>query len=428
MENSDESSAGAARLVAASYGDPPVIKPPFYRKWGIKQRARYATQVGVNWFGEVKKSIGELGVSAVWVRGIEQRSRQPLSLYYFGIGANRDYLLSCLYSEYTLDPVGKEMHVWAAASVLHRVPPEADLVVAELPWPYHFSVRPRGWIEIPGWVGQRLALGKDWASVVSGFRRNARASDLRKIRKFGLTYQLSSSGADAEHFYEHMYLPYLNRRFDQLAYLEPRGRIVHFATKGRLLQVVRDSRVIAAVILVDWGRRLLFLWVGVEDAVSAAEADGAFSALYYYGIRYAYEQGFDQIDLSGTRPRLNDGVYRFKRKWGAAVSDSFSLDRVLLRPQRFSPAVVGALAANPWIVRKGRHLVGKLVVDDGLLDQPALEKLIADNTAAGLARLHVLAAGGAASSLGSWAKGACPGLILTDLTRESDPIACYCGI
>ena len=70
--------------------------------------------------------------------------------------------------------------------------------------------------------------------------------------------------------------------------------------------------------------------------------DAALSGLYFYTIRYAHAQGYRDLDLSYTAPLLNDGVYRYKRKWGAAVHDEWTIDELLLRPLNLAPGVVAA--------------------------------------------------------------------------------------
>ncbi len=372
--------------------------------------------------------LASINARTVVVKGIERHSLQSLCFYYFGTGNNLDYLLDRIFLDRKLDVLADGLRAWSAPSALERIPPEADLAVADLPWPYYLRIRGDRFVEIPAWVEQQVVLGGTWASVLSGFRRRTRANDLRMIRTRGLTARFTSSEDDARHFYEHMYLPYIEQRFGDLAFSEPLDKVVRYATTaGRLLQIIRESRVVAAAVLVDAGRTLRCLWVGVKRSLSVKDVEGAVGALYYYPIRYGYEQGFDEIYFGYSRPVLNDGAYRSKRKWGATVSDAERHHRFLLLPRRLSPGVIGTLAGTAWLVSKNGHLVGKLLVDGGPIEQAALETLVANNSAAGIERLHVLATGGFTSEAADWASDEGRALTLTDLTTVTDPIATYCG-
>lgn len=412
-------------------GDPPATKPALRQgqidKGLAESKIRSARLVSRD-IRNYWQSIAKIDARAVLVTGTERHSHQPLALYYFGTGDNLDYLLHRFFREHELNPVADGLHAWSARSFLQRMPSEADLAVADLPWPYHVPVRRGRCVEIPPWVEQKLILGGTWDSVMNGFRRKTRANDLRVIRKYGLTGRFSSKEEDASYFYEHMYRPYIERRFGHLAFSESRDRIIKYATTaGRLLQIIRDSRVIAAAVLCAADRRLLCYWVGVERSLSAEEAGAAVSALYYYPIRFGYEQGFDEIYFGFSRPLLNDGGYRAKRKWGATVYDTGSLQRLLLWPRRFSTGMVGILAGNPWLVSTNGGLVGKLLVEGGTLERAELERLVTSNSAAGIDRLHVLATGGVTSEAAGWAGDEGLALTLTDLTTVTDPIASYCG-
>ena len=46
------------------------------------------------------------------------------------------------------------------------------------------------------------------------------------------------------------------------------------------------------------------------------------SALIYLFICWAKKQGFNTIHFGLTRPFLNDGSLRFKRKWGIAIKEN----------------------------------------------------------------------------------------------------------
>src|SRR5690606_31913556 len=97
----------------------------------------------------------------------------------------------------------------------------------------------RNKILMPGWVIQRLSLAGSWDDVVARFRKNTRATDLRKIRKYQFDFGTTSESCALQTFYDEMYLPYTRRRFGGVAEIVPFERVCAAGSgRGRLLQVI----------------------------------------------------------------------------------------------------------------------------------------------------------------------------------------------
>jgi hypothetical protein len=376
---------------------------------------------------ELASSAARHQAKAVLLVGTEKHTRQPVTTGYFGSGENLRYVSELLYDDVELAEEKPGLKSWQASGWLRRHAERADLLVADLPWPYQKALRRARFIEVPTWVQQKLPLAGSWDGVLARFRKNTKSTDLRKIRKYQLDYRTTSEPSEVERFYDWMYLPYIQRRFGDLADIEPRGRIVYCGSTGTLLQVVRDHQVVAAVVLLEWEKCLNFLWVGVPEGLSAEMSEGAFSALYYYSIRYGHERGCHEIDLSGTRPLLNDGVFRYKRKWGASVHDGWSRDALSLRPQRFTPGVCSFLANHPWIVRQGDGLSGKVVFQQGALSVEAVDRCVETYSCAGLVSLQLFSFDGVDDQARRWvADHPDHPVKLIDLSQTADPVQAFC--
>lgn len=132
-----------------------------------------------------------------------------------------------------------------------------------------------------------------------------------------------------------------------------------------IIEILREDTVIAAGILIDNNGSLESLWLGIPADLEPPMYDGAFSALYYYAVRIAYDSGCRQVDCLTNRPTLNDGVLRYKRKWGAMFSGCDAMDGLIsLKPMREHPAVMAFLRHNPLISLVDGGLVAKLLLDE----------------------------------------------------------------
>jgi hypothetical protein len=374
---------------------------------------------------EFLESAVERHAGALVYAGIEKHSGKPLRVFYFGSVNHLAWVRDSAFASCTLESERLRIPVWHAQREIALAAAGVDVVVADLPWPWQRQLRGRGFIEVPAWVNQRLALPEQWRDVFPRLRRSARGEDLRAIRKNGLTYRLVRNENAIRRFYEEMYVPHLTRRFGEAAYIEPEWKIRYCVEQGTLMEILRGEEVVAAQVL--WGSRgsLHFLWAGTKGREFGNETRGTFPALYYYGIVHAFENGFDEADYCGSRPVLADGIFQMKRRWGASVFDGWSRDTLFIRARSLSGPALEFLVRNPLVERKDGGLAGKVLVAGaaGPEDVERMRQVYASDGIREIA-LHSLAAPLPAALE---AASAAPGVKIVDLSREPDPAAAYCG-
>jgi hypothetical protein len=224
-----------------------------------------------------------------------------------------------------------------------------------------------------------------------------------------------------------MYVPYLSKRFGEEVIIEPEWKVMRQCRKGSLLHILREERVVAAVLLHQLEGRLAYVWVGVPDDVDDDLFTGAFSAMYYFTILHGYLEGCREIDFLGSRPILSDGLFRYKRKWGTFVEDSpVPRGDILLRPLSFDEPVRAFFRRCPFVVRDGEGLAGKVLVDDRIVTAGDLEAIHEQFDTPGLDGLVVFSlAGFDQAALDRTAPDWRP-LRLVDLRGEADPAAAFC--
>jgi len=357
--------------------------------------------------------------------GAEKHTGAPLRLFYFGSGNHLAWVRDTAFASCEVESRRLRIPAWQVRRELARAAGGADLVVADLPWPWDRMLRGRGFVEVPAWINQRFALPAAWPDVFLRLRRSARGEDLRAIRKNGLTCRLVRDDTAIRHFYEEMYVPHLKRRFGEAAYIEPEWKIRYCVEQGTLMEILRGDEVVAAQVL--WGSRgsLHFLWAGTAGREFGSETRGVFPALYYYGIVHAFENGFDEADYCGSRPVLGDGIFQIKRRWGAAVFDGWTRDTLFIRPRTLTGPALEFLVQNPLIERKAGGLAGKVLLP-GAAGPGDVERILQVYASDGIREIaiHSLAAPSAA---GLEAASRAPGVKIVDLSRERDAAAAYCG-
>ena len=357
--------------------------------------------------------------------GAEKHSGAPLRTLYFGSGNHLAYVQSLVYREHRVDAEHPGLRIWNVRRFVRQRGSDVDLVVADLPWPWHGLLRGRGYLEVPAWINQRMPLPERWQDVPSQWRRSARGEDLRSIRKQGLAYRLVRDEQTVRRFYEEMYVPHLTRRFGQAAYIEPEWKIRYCVENGSLMEILRDGRVAAAQVLWENRDMMHFLWAGTVDEEYGAQSRGLFPALYYFGILHAFESGCREADYCGTRAMLGDGIFQIKRRWGGRVYDGWSRDTLFLRPRNLDPANRAFLAHNPLIARTAGALVGKVFIGDepaGPEHVTRADQVYASPGIGGI-KLYSLQSPRPEALI---AAREARGIEIVDLSGEPEPLSVYC--
>jgi hypothetical protein len=169
--------------------------------------------------------------------------------------------------------------------------------------------------------------------------------------------------------------------------------------------------------------------VGGPVEVRGELLKGAFSALYYFTLLVGYESGCREIDFLGTRPLLQDGLFRYKRKWGTRVEDSpVPRGDILLQPLRFDEAVRGFLASNPLVVRAGKSLVGKVLLEGGPVTRERLAGAVERLHTPGLSELRIFSRDGFDPEAREWSADPSRGVSVKDLRLSSRPADDYCRL
>jgi RimJ/RimL family protein N-acetyltransferase len=189
---------------------------------------------------------------------------------------------------------------------------EADLVVAEI----HRWLAPRfrraGWRIIPDavrWEG-------DLAGVPPVRPCSSLADDLRKVRSHGYTLEPGATAADWEEFYSTMLIPQAMSRFGDEAWLPSRRFLGELARRGRLHFIVRAGERVGGMCSLIRDDTVWVPVTGLRQGRDDLRRDGAAAAALALTLDWARRQGCRRVDAGRTSPFLQEGVHRWKRKWG----------------------------------------------------------------------------------------------------------------
>lgn len=336
------------------------------------------------------KAIFNVSCTITTVRGSVRGCDDPVVLLYVGRRWNEDFLLELLFEEHEI--LSQEnASLFTAHARSKPLALDADIEIVDLWWPYDSRVnRHGGYLEFADWINMGLLLEDEWDSVVRSFRHTARNNDLRLIRRNEYRFEVSNDPETINAFYHDMYVPSASRRHGAASIVAPRKHVLKRAKQGKLLQIFRGNQVVIAGVIYPEDDVLYFLWQGSPPRFRECPAEGAASALYYFGIRYAFDNAFSAVDFAGTRAFLDFGDFRFKRKWGARVDDSFSPNSVLLRPLNNHENTISFCEQFPLIARCDTGLEAVIVRQDIAVDTDVLRRLDKKYNCDGLVRIVVI--------------------------------------
>jgi GNAT acetyltransferase-like protein len=237
--------------------------------------------------------------------------------------------------------------VWSPAELARL---DADLVVAEV----HRWMAPRfqraGWLLIPGavrWHG-------DLAAVPPAQPCQSLRDDLRKVRNNGFTIEHTSARGDWDEFYTMMVRPQALARHGESAWI-PSSRLMRtFESAGVLHLVSLGGARVAGSCSIGHGELIWLPLTGVRQGDRSLLQKGAGVAAFALTLEWARSRGYRQLDFGRSSPFVNDGIQRFKRKWGLLpVPDPLAhVAAVLVR----SHLVREAFSRDPVMVEDGQDL------------------------------------------------------------------------
>jgi hypothetical protein len=323
---------------------------------------------------QVFRNIFAAGYRLRIMEGKERNSGAPIRIAYIGGNTSFHYLTD-LFFEAVPDPVQNEPHPWWRLNqVAADIRKETDLTVMDVDFPLDFFIKKEKCLNIPRWIIQRLPIADTWDGVMNQLRRKTRREAQRYIRKFNFKSFVIDGRYWADCFYDSLYKPHIEKRHGLAAEVVSRKRFKSVCSRGQIIGVVYEGTIVGAVVVLPSKNRLIIEWAGMDKNLTGAQYAGATDALDYFTLLYAYQQGYDYLDMGPSRARLNDGLLRYKRKWGAEIYPKTAPQGcVLISPNNFSEAVRSVFVHNKFISQEDGTLVGRLILTKGSDSESAAE-------------------------------------------------------
>ncbi len=321
-----------------------------------------------------------------YITGQEITSNQKLSILYSGTEINKNYFTGLAFDHSCRETYIGKRCTWNIQRIARSRNYDSALLVVEGQESPRTSAKVRNSFFIPLWLHGKVDSSVDIAEFL---KNGSLKSDVRRIRKNGLEYEISKKESQFDNFYYTMYKPHVTKAHGSTATVQNYNVMKEEFKNCELLLIKKDNEYIAGILLVYKENEASMWSLGIKNADSQYVRDGAIGALFYYSVQYLKERGFDKIEFGLSRPFFNDGVLQYKMKWKQEIVGCS--DRgFIMHALSITPGVKGFLTHNPFIYRNNNKYHGAIFVqNEELFSKEDLKKICKKSFMSGMSKLFV---------------------------------------
>lgn len=335
----------------------------------------------------------------MWIiTGDEICSRQRLGIIYAGHETSKNFLIKLAFgNSYRENYIGKRW-LWKIPHIVKEGNHDRSLMVTEVSNLFRIFFSKMKCFYIPFWVYGEFDFSVDNSSF---FKKETLKSDVRKIRRNNLHYEVTDEPNQLHNFYYNMYTPYIVKAHGNRARIWSYDTVKRELRKhGKLLLVKKGKEYIAGILLrYKKNNRVKLCVLGIKDGNINYVKDGAIAALIYFSAHYSAEKGFARIDIGGSSSFLKDGASRYKKKWNQRISNKAKWG-LLIKPLSKTDGMKGFFLNNPFIYKDKAGLNSALfIASDQSFAEEDFAKIYKDYYIEGLSKLVIYRFGEADSGL-----------------------------
>lgn len=290
---------------------------------------------------------------------VSRINRDRLCVVYIGHNSIDSDITKIFYGE-VIEPEPVEfIWIWQIRGRVDRFYQNADILLVSLSPIFCQGFLRKVSFEIPNVVELVTDFSGFSDDILNEIKNTTNKDDIRKVRKYGYEYEISTNLEDLKYFYENCHRPFVQERHGRSVYVNPWREFKRYFEEGELLLVKRDGHIVSGGLCQVKNKEYEILYNGVYQADSQLLKEGALSAEYAFSIVEAKKKGCKGINFGISRPFLKDGILQYKKKWKTHLRKNPEINRAFkLWIRRFSPEAIFFLEDNPFIIREGGHFFG----------------------------------------------------------------------
>lgn len=263
-----------------------------------------------------------------------------------------EYLKKILFApgEITIEEKGSttDSNAYRLASTLAN---EVDLVILEANYLRHWQPKTGQFQFSPVYINMefRFSPGQSWESIEKGM--HAQKQNIKRFRHAGLTAEASKDENDFDHFYDQMHLPMVEQRHPGYGVTLAKEEMRKLFHQGGLMLIREpDGEVVATSLFNLQKQTMLCIAYGYLDGSPTYLNLGTNGAMYYYALRWCFDNNYPVCNIGRTRPFATDGLYLYKKHWNLTPAlDYWNTREWLFWIPNGSPAGIEWINTHPLV-------------------------------------------------------------------------------
>ena len=323
----------------------------------------------------------------LWIiKGIEVHSKGELIIFYAGTEENKNFILKLAFNNSYKEKYIGQCWLWNYTQKIKKSEYNSSLSVCEVPHAFRKLFGKKNCIYVPCWIDGDI-------DISSSIKTDSIKTDMRRIKKNKLNYEVTNELNQFDYFYHQMYVPYITKTFGSMAVISNYDFLrSNFRKRGlyrKLLLIKKNNEFIAGTLLGFTKNKTRLSHIGVKNGDRYYVKEGAIGALFYFPIIYSKEKGFERMSFGLARTFLNDGVLQFKKKRGMHITDTTKMYfRIITLSGSIS--VKGFFLNNPFIYMNNKKLNGAIFIENNhVLNYKYFERIYKDYFLKGISKLVI---------------------------------------
>jgi len=300
--------------------------------------------------------ICQLNLTVYLINGKEKHSGEEITVLFLSNTDSFSYLPNLIFSEGISIKKIKNLHIWNISKKFCEIPSDIDAVFIKCDRFYSNFLQKQDLTVIPELISMTLDVSEPFEKIFTKFNKSAK-EEIRRIKRYKYDYEICQDLDKLKLFYNHMYMPYTYLRHGKLAICANFYTIRHLFERGSKLMFVKlDNEYVFGSLFFFKNDTIIGTHAGIMDGQINCFKKNISAASYYFSILWAKENGAKYLDFGTCRPFLNDGLFKYKKKWGAAIEKAKGNFGIFaFKTCKDSKGIQSFLKNNPFICLNELH-------------------------------------------------------------------------
>jgi len=334
----------------------------------------------------IRKYLSKFRYSVWFLEGAERHSNADLRMLYVGGSeVNKNYIANLAFRPAVHERFLGRFWMLRPTRFKHELAAETDMVVTEIKKGF-MDGSDKSCFFVPCWIDGRINIDETLHLTETIEKIKC---DLRRVRKSQYAHQVSHERKEFIDFYNHMYVPHTTKNYGNEATLHSLEGILKKFEWSELLLIKDGEKPIAGEVIEYQSNGPKLLCLGVLNGDRRYVNAGAIAALFYFRLMHLKNKGYTEIDFGASRGFWNDGVLRYKRKWGLNLTATRG-GGFLIHQLNLNRGTKAFLENNPFIISEPDGLSSVCFFDDKrTMTQKEQKRILSTVNAPGIKKLLV---------------------------------------